>query len=76
MKKSAHHPPGYDFDTHEMAAYMCVSAKTLDQWAWRKMNLPYVLIGGKRWYRKSDGDHYLSKREVKVAPPKQVGAAA
>lgn len=63
-------PAGYDLDSGGMSAFLHVKKRTLDQWAWRKINLPYALIAGKRWYRKSDGEHYLFKRQVRVTPPK------
>ena len=63
-------PAGYHFDTDELADYLNLSPRTLDQWAWEKINIPYALIGRKRWYRQSDADHYLFRRQVKVTPPK------
>ncbi len=56
---------------NRMSNYINVSPRTLDQWAWQKINLPYAVVAGKRWYRRSDAEHYLFKREVKVSPPKQ-----
>ncbi len=64
-------PAGFDFDTQETSDYGGMSTRTLDDWAYKKINLPYAVIAGKRWYRKSDVDHYLFRREVKVSPPRQ-----
>jgi len=65
-------PPGFDFDSDDLVHNGIVhSVRTLDHWAWKKINLPYAVVGGKRWYRQSDVDHYLFRREVKVRPPKQ-----
>ena len=64
-------PAGFDFDTQQTSDYTGASTRTLDDWAYKKINLPYAVVAGKRWYRKSDVDHYLYRREVKVSPPKQ-----
>ncbi len=64
-------PAGFDFDTPQTSDYTGASTRTLDDWAYKKINRPYAVIAGKRWYRKSDCDHYLFRREVKVSPPKQ-----
>ena len=65
-------PPGFHYDSPALVAMGVVgSKKTLDSWAYRKINLPYAVVAGKRWYRESDVDHYLFRREVKVSPPKQ-----
>lgn len=59
-------PPGYDFDRQQAADYFGCSIKTLDSWAWKRKNLPYSVIAGKAWYRRSDCDRFIAKREVKV----------
>ena len=65
-------PPGFDYDSDDLIALgVTGSNKTLDDWAYRKINLPYAVVAGRRWYRKSDVGHYLFRREVKVSPPKQ-----
>ena len=65
-------PPDHDYDSTDLVAIgVAGSIKTLDGWAWKKINLPYAVVAGKRWYRKSDVDHYLYRREVKVTPAKQ-----
>jgi len=66
-------PPGFDHDSNDLVDHGVVgSTRTLDDWAYRKINLPYALVAGRRWYRKSDVDHYLYRREVKVSMPKQL----
>jgi len=65
-------PPGFDYDSNDLVDLGVIgSIKTLDTWAYRKINLPYAVVAGRRWYRKSDVEHYLFKREVKVSKPKQ-----
>lgn len=65
-------PPSFDYDSNDLVDLgVAGSIKTLDSWAYRKINLPYALVAGRRWYRKSDVDHYLFRREVKVRLPKQ-----
>ena len=65
-------PDGFDFDTEDLSNFLGeVSKRTLDDWAYKKVNIPYAVVGGKRWYRRSDAEHYLFRREVKVSPPKQ-----
>ena len=65
-------PDGFDFDSEGLSGFLgTVSTRTLDDWAHKKINIPYAVIGGKRWYRKSDAEHYVFRREVKVRPPKQ-----
>ena len=65
-------PVGFDFDSKGLANFLGhKSTRTLDDWAYKKINIPYAVVAGKRWYRKSDADHYLFRREVKVSPPKQ-----
>ena len=65
-------PPGFDHDSNDLVDQgVAGSVKTLDAWAYRKINLPYAVVSGRRWYRKSDVDHYLFRREVKVRQPKQ-----
>lgn len=75
MSSSNIHPPGYDFDTAETAEYIGISTATLGQWATKKINLPYVLIGNKRWYRQDDVDLYILSRTVKIEPLSQDAAA-
>ena len=65
-------PDGFDFDSPDLANFLGhKSIRTLDDWAHKKINISYAVIGGKRWYRKSDAEHYVFRREVKVRPPKQ-----
>ncbi len=65
-------PAGFDFDSKCLANFLGhKSTRTLDDWAYKKINIPYAVVAGKRWYRKSDAEHYLFRREVKVSPPKQ-----
>ncbi len=39
-------PTGFDFDTHGTSDYTGASTRTLDDWAYKKINLPYAVIAG------------------------------
>jgi len=54
------------FDRLEAAAYLNLSANTLDRWRCQKLNLPYHKIGGAIRYKKSDLDSYLEQHRVSV----------
>ncbi len=61
-------PNGFDLDRPSAAEYLgLISIKTLDDWAYKRINLPYTVLGGKAWYRKSDLDALIHRRTVKVA---------
>ncbi len=55
------------FDRLETAAYLNLSAHTLDRWRSEKSHLPYFKIGGAIRYKKSDLDEYLDQHRVAVA---------
>lgn len=46
------------FTTYSLAEYLKVSARTVQREVARGL-LPYVLVGGRRRYRKSDVESYL-----------------
>ena len=60
-------PNGFDFDRRTAAAYLGLTVKALDGWAYNKKNLPYTIIGRKAWYRRSDLDAILRRGTAKVA---------
>lgn len=67
-KKAGLVPPhGFDLSRREAARYVGSSEATLADWAYKRINLPYVVAGGVAWYRRSDCDHLLAKRERKVS---------
>lgn len=59
-------PAGFDFDRSTAADYLGARVSTLHSWAKQKINLPYVMAGGRAWYRKSDCDAYLRRCTRKV----------
>ncbi len=61
------HPNGFDFDRRGAAEYLGLTIKALDDWAYKRKNLPYAVIGKKAWYRRSDLDALIRRRTVKVA---------
>ena len=63
-RKSAPTPPtGFDFDRTQAAAYLGLTKSALDAWALNgaRKNLPYVRVGNRCWYRKSDCDALLRR---------------
>ncbi len=61
-------PAGFDFDRSNAAEYLGLgSIKTLDDWAYKRINLPYAVLGGKAWYRRSDLDALIRRRTIKIA---------
>ena len=59
-------PNGFDFDRQQASAYLGLSVKALHDWAYKRKNIPYTLIGNKAWYRRSDLDALIRRRTVKV----------
>ncbi len=59
-------PEGFDLTRRQAADYLGVKMSTLNQWAWAKKNIPYVVMGGVAWYRRADLDALLRRRTVKV----------
>jgi excisionase family DNA binding protein len=52
----------------EAAAYLGVSKMTLEDWACSgRVNLPFIKIGGRAKYRKSDLDRWISARTATSA---------
>ncbi len=60
-------PHGFDFNRSEAAAYVGESVASLNLWGHKRINLSYVLTGGRAWYRQSDCDAYLRRRTIRVA---------
>jgi len=60
-------PNGFDFNRREAAEYVGVSEATLRDWAHKKKNLPYAVVGKRAYYRKSDCDVFLRRALVRVA---------
>ena len=63
---TSQHPAGFEFDTQQTAAYLGISPKTLHNWASARIELRFVRVGGKRWYRKLDCDRLLKSRTQEV----------
>ncbi len=61
-------PSGFTHSRRQAAKYLGVSYGTLGNWGSSRMNIPFAVVGGEAWYRQSDLDHYLFRREVKVLP--------
>jgi len=60
-------PHGFDFDRRDAAAYLGLTVKALEGWAYNKKKLTYAVIGKKAWYRQSDLDALIRRGTVKVA---------
>jgi hypothetical protein len=50
----------------EVAAYLQVSPRTLDDWAYRGGGPEFSLVGQQRRYRWEDIDRYVAERSRKV----------
>ena len=64
-------PSGFTHNRRQAAKYLGVSYGTLGNWGSSRINIPFAVVGGEAWYRQSDLDHYLFRREVKVLPVRQ-----
>ncbi len=61
-------PNGFDFNRAKAAEYLGLGIKTLDDWAYKRKNLPYAVIGNRAWYRRSDVDALIRRQMRKVRP--------
>lgn len=53
----------------EVADYLGVPLRTLDQWAYRKVGPRYVKVGRHRRYRWADVERYLDAKSVDTTAP-------
>lgn len=51
----------------EVAAYLGVPLRTLEQWAYRKVGPAYMRVGRYRRYRWADVERYLEAKSVDTA---------
>ena len=50
----------------EVAELLNLTVSTLNQWAYRKQNVPFIKVGGQRRYRKADVERFLKVNYQKV----------
>ncbi|WP_297571991.1 helix-turn-helix domain-containing protein [uncultured Actinomyces sp.] len=50
----------------EVAELLNVTVSTLNQWAYRKQNVPFIKVGGQRRYKKADVERFLKVNYQKV----------
>jgi hypothetical protein len=55
-------PAGYDFDRPAAAGYSGCASATFADYARRGEGPPYVIAGGKAWYRRADLDRWMERR--------------
>jgi hypothetical protein len=51
----------------ETAKWLRVKLRTLDHWRLRGVGPPYVAIGGRRYYRKADIEHFIKSNVHKMS---------
>lgn len=59
-------PPGFDYDTRGLSEYLNVPVHTLEDWRKKRINIPWLKLAGKVWYRKQDADDFLRRSTVSV----------
>lgn len=55
-------PNGYDLSRDEAAPYCGSKPATFADYARRGEGPPYIVVGGRAWYRKADLDRWLESR--------------
>lgn len=56
---------------NETADYIGVKSATLEKWRFQKKHLPFVRVGGKILYRKTELDAFLASRTVQPVDGRQ-----
>lgn len=52
-------------NSQELADYLHVRVRTLDNWAYQGKGPTYIQVEGQRLYRRSDVEQYLNERTVR-----------
>jgi hypothetical protein len=51
----------------ETAKWLRVKLRTLDNWRLKGVGPPYVAVGGRRYYRKADIEHFIKSNVHKMS---------